>query len=258
MAIETDLVKIGLHEKEALAYLSLLELGPASVVALSKKSGLKRTTLYEILESLGKRGLISETAFGRRTRFVAESPEKFFALKREELDTLRRLMPTLEALRNVAIEKPSLQFFHGRDGIEHVFSDMIRNTNPVHDKLLTIETKASTVMAQMGIQFFIDLMAEKKNRGLESLTLDTLSQEKLDEFAKEYPWGIDHGITIRILEDQKDEFNVGMYLYQNKIALVAADQLIAIVIENQRLKKSFEFIFMNLWNSSKETQYKVT
>ncbi len=256
MAIEQDLIKIGLNEKEAQTYLALLELGPTSVVALGKKSGLKRTTVYEVLDSLAARGLVSETIFGKRRRFVAEPPEEFFQLKKQELDTLRALVPTLEALRNVAIEKPALQFFQGKEAIQKVFEDMCLNTNPIHDKLLGIETKAGIVVGQIGTQFFIDLMAKKKDRGLESLTLDTLDAEALNAFAKEYPWSVDHGVTIRILEDPEDDFNVSLYLYQNKIALIATDQLIALVIENQRLKRSFEFLFYRLWDSAKPTKYK--
>ncbi len=256
MAVEQDLIKTGLNEKEAQTYLALLELGPTSVVALSKKSGLKRTTVYEILNSLAARGLVSETVFGKRRRFVAEPPEEFFQLKKQELDTLRALVPTLEALRNVAIEKPALRFFQGKEAIRQVFEDMCLNTDPVHDKLLGIETKAGIVVSQIGVQFFIDLMAKKKDRGLESLTLDTLDEEELDAFAKKYPWSVDHGVAIRVLEDSENAFHVSLYLYQNKIALIATDQLIALVVENQRLKRSFEFLFYQLWGSAKETKYK--
>lgn len=252
MAIEQDLAKIGLNDKEARVYLAILELGSASVVAVSRKSGVKRTTVYEVVDSLLGKGLISQTVVGKRKRFLAESAEKFFQLKKTELDTLRGLLPTLEALRNVAIEKPALQFFQGKEQIMRVFEDFCLNTDPVKDKLLAIETKASMVVEQLGIQFFIDLLAKKKARGLESLTLDTLGAEELDAFAKEYPWSVDHGITIRLLDDPESKFNVSLYLYQNKIALIAADQLIALVIANQRLKESFEFLFHKLWAVAEE------
>lgn len=256
MAIRDDLINVGLKEKEADAYLSLLELGPASIVDLSKKSGVKRTTVYEVLKPLLDGGLVSETVFGRRKKYVAEPPEKFFEFKKRELDTLRSLLPTLEALRNVSIEKPALQFFQGKEAIQKVFEDMCLNTDVVKDKLLGIESKASTVTAQMGIQFFIDLLRKKKERGLESLTLDAMSEEELDKFAKQYPWSVDHGIAIRTLDDSENMLNTSIYLYQNKIALIAPDQLIALVIENQRLKKSFEFLFYKLWSSAQETKYK--
>ena len=254
MAIEQDLLKIGLNRKEAQTYLALLELGPTTVVALSRKSGLKRTTIYEILKSLLEKGLVVETPVGKRKRFIAEPPEKFFALKKEELDTLRGIVPTLEALRNVAIEKPAIQFFQGVEAIQKVFEDMCLNTDPVRDKLLAIETRPDVLLSRTGEQYWMNLLARKKKRGLESLTISAASRETIEEFAKGRPWGFDHGIILRVIEDPEKQFNLDLYLYQNKVTLVAEDQLFAFVIENQRLKKSFEFLFYHLWAGAKATK----
>lgn len=252
MAIEQDLQQIGLSTKEASTYLSLLELGPASVVLISRKSGLKRTTVYEVLDSLSQRGLVSETVFGRRVRYVAEPPEKFLELKKREMELLRGILPTLGALRNVSLERPAFRFYQGKDEVEDVFRDMIMNTDPKNDLILSIEAKASMVTAQLGSSFWIDLLAEKKKRALKSLALDAYTHEELNEFAKKYPWSVDHGIAVRTLGDPENLLNLHLYLYQNKVALVAPDQLIAIVIENQRVKRSFEFLFHRLWDSAKE------
>lgn len=256
MAIEQDLLKVGLNTKEAQTYLALLELGPTTVVALSRKSGLKRTTIYEILKSLLERGLVVETPVGKRKRFIAEPPEKFFALKKQELDTLRGIVPTLEALRNVAIEKPAIQFFQGVDAIQKVFEDMCLNTDPVHDKLLAIETRPDvSLLTRTGEQYWMNLLAKKKKRGLESFTIEAVNREAIEKFAELRPWGFDHGIILRVIEDSEKQFNLSFYLYQNKIALVAEDQLFAFVIENQRLKKSFEFLFYQLWANAKPTKF---
>ena len=50
---------IGLNEKEARAYIAILELGEASMSELVNKSRLKRSTLYETVALLRERGLIS-------------------------------------------------------------------------------------------------------------------------------------------------------------------------------------------------------
>ncbi len=248
MAIREDLMGVGLKAKEADAYLALLELGPSSIADLSKKSGLKRTPVYEILEILAEGGLVSTTIFGKRKRFVAEPPESFFQLKKQELDKLRNLLPTLEALRNVAIEKPALQFFQGREALTHVYEDMCLHTDPVKDKLLAIETKADVLVTQFGEQYLMSLINKMHKRHIESLTIDTFSAEELNAFAKKYPWSISHDIELRILADDGGLFSTSVYLYQNKIALVAVDQLIALVIENNRLKRSFAFLFYKLWD----------
>lgn len=248
MAIQDDLIRVGLHEKEAQTYLALLELGPSSIVSISKKAGLKRTTIYEIIESLKEKRLVSETAFGKRKRFIAEPPETFFNIKKQELETLRKMLPTLDALRNVAIEKPALKFYQGAHELKAVFEDMCLTTDPIDDKLLGIETKPNVLLEKTVAEFWIHLLAKKKERGLESLTLDTLDKAGMEKFAKEHPYGFDHGLQVKLLEDKKGQFNINVYLYQNKTALIAEDQLFALVIENKRLKESMEFLFYKLWD----------
>lgn len=248
MAIRDDLIEIGLSEKQVDAYLALLELGPSSIADLARKSGLKRTTVYEILGMLISSGLATTTIFGKRKRFIAESSEKFFQIKKAELDKLRDIIPTLEALRNVAIEKPALQFFQGHEALRHVLEDMCLNTDPVKDKLLAIETKADIMVTQIGEQFLSNLIRKMQKRRLESFTIDTFSKGELENFVKKYPWSVaSRDIELRVLEDPDGIFSTSIYLYQNKVALVAVDQLIALVIENARLKKSFEFVFYKLW-----------
>ena len=251
MAIQDDLIRVGLHEKEAETYLALLELGPATIVSISKKAGLKRTTIYEIIDSLKEKRLVSETTFGKRKRFVAEPPESFFNMKSQELEALRKMLPTLDALRNVAIEKPALRFYQGIEELKHVFEDMCLKTDPINDKLLGIETKPDVLLEKTGEEFWMRLLAKKKERGLESLTLDTLHKAGMEKFAKEHPYGFDHGLQVKLLEDKEGQFNISVYLYQNKTALIAEDQLFALVIENKRLKESMEFLFYKLWEAAK-------
>ena len=255
MAIHEDLIRVGLTPKEAQTYLALLELGPATVASIGQKAGLKRTTVYEVIDSLSQKGLISQTTFGKRKRFIAEPPEKFFRIKNQELETLRKLVPNLEALRNVAIEKPMIQLFQGKDGIMSVFEDMISNTDPIKDKLYAIESDPYILFERLGEKFFVQLLEKKNRSGLESLTLDTLGEKEIEQFAKKYPWGMKHDLTLKYLDDKDGKFKFNLYLYQNKIAIIAANQMIALIIGNQRLKDSFVFLFDKLWSNAEKSKY---
>ena len=53
-----DLEAFGLTEKESRVYLALLELGEAGIGEIAKKSAIKRTTLYDVVENLKKSGLV--------------------------------------------------------------------------------------------------------------------------------------------------------------------------------------------------------
>ena len=54
-----QLKKAGLSEYEAKVYLALLELGPSDGIAISRKSNVPKTRVYDVLKDLSEKGLIS-------------------------------------------------------------------------------------------------------------------------------------------------------------------------------------------------------
>jgi len=130
-----DLVKLlaeyGLSDKESNVYLAMLELGPASVQEIAKKAGVNRATTYVMIESLKRRGLMSTFDKGKKTMFVAESPERLRRLIAQEMravqekeNRLNEVLPSFLALFNSASqEKPLVKFFEGEEGIK-IMRDM--------------------------------------------------------------------------------------------------------------------------------------
>ena len=57
--IKEILIDFGLSEHEALVYLSSLMLGPSTVNKIAKHSGVKRTTVYPVVESLKRKGIMN-------------------------------------------------------------------------------------------------------------------------------------------------------------------------------------------------------
>ncbi|AKN30224.1 transcriptional regulator [Clostridium carboxidivorans P7] len=54
----TKLQKFGLNQYEAKAYVALLSIGTANAYSISKASGIPRSRIYDILESITNRGII--------------------------------------------------------------------------------------------------------------------------------------------------------------------------------------------------------
>ena len=75
--LEKYLQEIGLSDKEASVYVALLQVDNDSVLDLAKRTKINRTTIYPVLESLAKKGLISEIKIDKKVRFQAEPPLKF-------------------------------------------------------------------------------------------------------------------------------------------------------------------------------------
>ena len=97
----------------------------ASVVDLANKTKIKRPTVYTILDSLAKKGLVSQIDEDKKTRYFAESPDKlnlFVERKEQSLKELKErfvndIIPQIKSLQRESGEKPIVKFFSGKEGI---------------------------------------------------------------------------------------------------------------------------------------------
>ena len=125
MSLISDLKKIGLSEKSAKVYLSVLELGQASVQDIAVRADLKRSTVYVILDELIKAGLCGTVNENNKTFFTASDPEAIQSMieiqkkeLEEKLDYFARIKESLVLLKNKTVKnQPVVSFYEGRDGL---------------------------------------------------------------------------------------------------------------------------------------------
>lgn len=117
------LESLGLTHNETLAYLTLSKIGSAKTGKLLKESGLNTGKIYEILESLKRKGLVSETEIDNVKHFSAAPPEKLLdyikrkkdALEQEEKTALT-LIPQIEQIRQFKLEPSRVVVYTGFHG----------------------------------------------------------------------------------------------------------------------------------------------
>ena len=121
---EKYLQQIGLSEKEAEVYVALLQYENASVSELAKQTKVNRTTIYPVLETLAKKGLVSEVQVDKKTNYQAEPPERletFVERQKIVLDEnakrLNDIIPQLKSIQRESGERPVVKYFEGREGI---------------------------------------------------------------------------------------------------------------------------------------------
>jgi len=69
-----DLLKLGLTEGEAKVYIALSGLGSSTVGAIVKKSGVAYSNIYDILNRLIEKGIVSYIIKSKTKYFQAASP----------------------------------------------------------------------------------------------------------------------------------------------------------------------------------------
>lgn len=132
------LAAMGLNEKEARVYLACLELGSATIQEIARKSGVKRTSIYNFLEDLKHKGLVSEITRKHRTYLMAEDPQTLLAHAEEnrkkaerEKKMLEDVLPQLMGIFNVPARKPKVRFYEGIEGIKKVYEDTLTTRGPI-------------------------------------------------------------------------------------------------------------------------------
>lgn len=102
----SGLIKIGLTEGEAKVYAALLELGPSTVGPLTKRSRVAYSNIYEVLQRLIEKGVVTVIIKNGVKNFQAVSPDslfKFLDKKQQTLDLQRKsleiTLPKIQALQ---------------------------------------------------------------------------------------------------------------------------------------------------------------
>lgn len=132
--LEKYLQNIGLSEKEAAVYIMLIQVDDASVIDIAKKTNINRTTVYIVLESLEKKGLVSETTLGKKTHYQAEPPERLETYVQRQKVTLdeysKRLVDVIPQIKGIQREtgvRPIVKLYEGKEGIISLNEELYEN-----------------------------------------------------------------------------------------------------------------------------------
>lgn len=126
MDLKKLLEDLGLEEKEAKVYLALLSLGEATATAISEKSNLDRTLIYQLTNKLIEKGLVSYIIRNNVKYFSAASPQKLIQDLKEKEEQLQKAMPQLIGLTKIKEQETKVEIYRGKEGLRTILKDIIR------------------------------------------------------------------------------------------------------------------------------------
>lgn len=97
----------GLATLEAQVYVAALRSGPSLLAPLARLAEISRSTTYEIVESLAKRGLFTLSITQKRTIYTAASPTQLLKETLDREHRVRSIIPELEQLMPAAEASPA-------------------------------------------------------------------------------------------------------------------------------------------------------
>ena len=123
------LEQIGLTEGEIKVYLALLKLGQTTAGPIVDESRVTRSKIYDILERLKNKGLVSYITKGATKYFGAADPNNILGYLehkeediREEKEAVRQILPELLLQQTLTENKRIAEIFIGIRGMENAFN----------------------------------------------------------------------------------------------------------------------------------------
>jgi HTH-type transcriptional regulator, sugar sensing transcriptional regulator len=252
MIIE-KLKKIGFSEKEAIVYVHLIRLGAQPVSVLAERSEINRTTAYDIIEALTKKGLVSSIKKDGITHIAALDPKELVNyLEREKVEHVKKivkqqremdeLLPELMSLENPESTKPKISFYEGEKGMRQAYEDTLSSSE-------TILAYANVEEMHKGLPNFFPEYYQRRaiehNIHIKAICPDNkISKErkKMDKNEKR---------EIALIPAKTYDFSPEINIYDDKVLIASWREKMAILIKSKEIADFHKKMHKLCWKQAK-------
>lgn len=239
MEAKDALRQLGLNEKEASVYTSLLQLGQTTAYAIAENCGLKRPTVYVVLEDLRRKGAVQKVPHAAKQLFVAKPPDVLVNEFTAKADLVSRTLPQLMALSKAA-GKPNVLYFEGLDGVRQALFHKI-------DRLKGTEVVGFGAQGSGASKDLLKLFEEWNDR-IKDLKIHIRGiapqSPSLASFRKE---DAEYGRKVKPVSVVDYDANVSIEVTDLFVRVIAFRDLQALIIENKDIASSLRQIFELVW-----------
>lgn len=228
-----DLRDAGLTENEEKVYSALVELGTSLAGKISRKTGLHRRTVYDVTETLIKKGLVGYILQNNRRLFSAVNPQRIIDAIDEKRNSLMPLIISLKNKFESSKKKEQTNFYRGKNGLKMVFESQLEYPEIL---ILGANRQAYEKMPYY-FKWFNERRKEKK------VKIRVITSDK--------------SINPKILAEtrylaQKYADHMVINIYGNNVAMILwGKDPFAIVIEQEEFASSYKKYFDILWKIAK-------
>jgi sugar-specific transcriptional regulator TrmB len=230
------LKEAGLNNNEIEVYLALTKYGSIAVSKISQITNLHRSNLYDTLEKLHNKGLVSHVITNNVKHYQATKPSRLIGYFEERLDNVKGIIPELEGLSKLPKEETVVELFKGKEGIKSVFKDILDEGK--ENWVCGAAEKFEELLPIFSKQYLRQINEKKM---VEKIIFEEGTKVDIETNKGEYKF-------LSKEHDVPTSFNV----YGDKVALfIWNTPMFAILIKSPEIAKTYKKYFEFLWGLSK-------
>lgn len=252
--MDTKLLKdIGLTDLEIDVYYTLLKIGPSSAKHIARRAEKHRTNVYDALDKLMKKGLVSYTMKEDIKIFNATEPNRLLLYvkdKKQELEKresmVKKLISELESIKQYKHSEAQIQIFQGKEGLRSFYEKLINVAKSGDSCDIIGTTEKITGILKHYVLNVTKLASLKNIKGrmiISKRMLVDKQMKRVTSFAKvelkAIPKKLLTPTAIILFKDYVGLFNYTMEPF-------------VVLIKNKQIVDTYEQYFEGIWEIGKE------
>ncbi|MBU2561998.1 MAG: hypothetical protein KKD17_06910 [Nanoarchaeota archaeon] len=233
------LEEMGLTSSEAKIYLVLLEQGASLAGTISRNTGIHRRSVYDSIERLIQKGLVSYIKSNNRKYFEAVSPERLIEILHKKEEDVKAILPDLKALQQMTEGKNETLFFRGKAALKSAFDDQL-------DKAREICIWGATTKAVEILDFYFPHFDRQRVKKRIKVRIIFNESERRHPYISKIPMA-----EVRFVPDEITS-NTAVNIYDRNICIVAwRPDPVGILIREDNIATGFRNYFEFMWRFAK-------
>lgn len=243
-----QLQEIGLSKNEASVYSALLSLGLTTTGLIIQKTKLHGQLVYQALNQLASRDLVSYVIKRNRKYFQASSPDMLLNNIHKIEDLTRSIIPNLKQIQKNKTNKLQVKIMYGHEGFINNLQDVIASAAR-HDKVVRIIGGAAAKDFYRVIgdwyQTYINILECKKITKWQ-ISPDNTATEFKEKFARE------KNTILKIMPPAFSNITQTRITPEMATIEIYDVETVIIQIHSKAIAKSYRVYFDFLWQQGKK------
>lgn len=262
--IEEYFRQLNLSEEETKIYLALLKTSPVTVKELARATKILRTSIYDYIDLLIEKGLVSKLVKGSKSLVAATNPEESlqYLIEHEKVrlsvqleekthqltalqDSLSNILPMLPQWQDSG--EAEVKHYKGKNGVKKIYEEALKAK----------EVRSYVNLSEMGGVFpensDIFTNAFKHNR---ELKMFEIFEDSLQSKIAIQSQANNERFFYRFFPSNITLHSIDTLIYDNSVAIInVRNQITGVIFQNTDYYNSSKDLFDLIWNVLPNERY---
>lgn len=236
------LKQLGLTKNEISVYITLLKIGSADVSTIAEHSELYRPYVYDTLQRLQEKSLVSFVLKDNKKFYKAVHPSKLSDIQKEKLEELNKIIPQLEQFIKSPKEETRAEIYSGKKVIRVIQKDVLKTL---------LENSGESLVIGVNEKKFMETDSAIMEQFFNQMKKHKLKERVIVREGDNYFPANRKTTAYKLLPKEFFE-PTSTFIYGDKVAIIIfAEPLQGIIINSKLLSKTYRKQFELLWKIAK-------